>query len=736
MHFSKTILSRTLLVSFVLINFLSHINTVSAQDVSFNDYILKAQATHGKAAARLALQAFQFQAEKAKPLDNAAITCAQIAIDNQSDEDAQAIIDLWQQKENLKKESIDFARLTGLQADIKEIQHQSDAAIELYQQALVLLTVNGGEAYEGDIYLGMALSYNRLRNYPKSLDCLDKAMNRAVKQMDEPLRLKTIHQKAQIYAQLANYSQAIELQLRANELANKLNNKSIEANSLNNLGKLYTIIGQHIKAQEALNQSLELFKQQNDSAGISFCLRNIGETYYMQGNASQASNYYQQSLSIQENLKDTLMMASLKVDLGKVAFKSNQHQEAIKHYMQAIDLQNNKNDKSLQSLIYYHLGETYLAMGNSVLSEEYCNKSLQIAIAIGERKQQAQCYNALSHIFEQKGDYKNALRSKNEYAQLKDTILNIQTIEHMARMDAIYRSLQKENTIKDLKAQNANASRSLDRQKITGITLLITTVLLLSISILMYFAYRYKQRASRKLRQINKELEVLNSTKDKFFSIISHDLKSPINSILGFSEMLVLHAETHSTETLIEHSQIIHNSTKKLYNLVDNLLLWSRTQVGSTQYKPEHLDIAILCQNIISLLRISASEKDILISSKIDKNLTAFADVNLFNTVMRNLISNAVKFSPVGATITVSAYPRNDEAVIAIADTGVGIDRENLDKLFRIDENVSTTGTFNEKGSGLGLILCKEFTEINKGTIWAESEPGKGSTFYFTVPLA
>lgn len=734
MHFKEKRLLQTLIFCAFLLLQVVGTFSVCAEEPVGDALLQKAIETQGRQGAIYAHQAFAEYIKDNKPTTDFAAACVRIAIDNNAATEAQAILDLWRQHNSIPPESIDFARFTALEAGVRDLQNQYEGAIELYQQALELLSIKGGEQYEGDVYLGIALTYWHLRNYPKSLDCLDNAQSRAIKHLDELLRLKVLLNKGLIYSQLANYSQAIEYQLLANELAKRLHHTKIEATSLGQLGSIYTNISQYDKAHQVLGEALALNRQLNNQQGIGECLRHMGQTYYAKGNAGEAINYFTQSLAIQEALGDTLMMSKLKVDMGQVAFKNNQYQQAVKYYMQAIDCMDDESDLSLLSAIYFHLGETYLAMGNTTLALDYCNQSLEIAIKIGEREQQARCYNALSNIYEQQGRYSQALQSKNVYALLKDSILNSQTIEYMARMDAIYRSIQKENTIKSLKAENALTVKSLDRQRIVGLASLVAAVLLFGLSILMYFAYRYMRKASQKLKDVNLELAHLNTTKDKFFSIISHDLKSPINSILGFSEMLALHAETHSTESLIEYSHTVHNSTKRLYDLVDNLLLWSRTQVGSTPYRPERLDIGILSQNLISLLRMSAEEKDILLSGKIEPGLTAYGDVNLFNTVMRNLISNAIKFSKTGGSITVAASSRKSDVLVAISDTGVGIEKENLEKLFRIDANVSTTGTFNEKGSGLGLILCKEFVEINKGEIWAESEPGRGSTFYFTLP--
>lgn len=233
------------------------------------------------------------------------------------------------------------------------------------------------------------------------------------------------------------------------------------------------------------------------------------------------------------------------------------------------------------------------------------------------------------------------------------------------------------------------------------------------------------------------EAKKSNDSKDKFFSIVAHDLKSPFNSLMGLSEMLMLQAENLNSEQVQYHSRQIFNSSKRLYTLVDDLLQWSRAQSGKIAYNPEKIDINILSSNVVNLQRISVQEKDIVIALKMDSGLEAYADANIYSTVLRNLIANAIKFSKLGSTIYVSAHRRSEGMIeVMINDRGVGMEREILESIFKIDEKHTTVGTFNEQGTGLGLILCKEFVEINRGQIFVESEVGLGTTVRFTVPAA
>ncbi|MEN8121283.1 MAG: ATP-binding protein [Bacteroidota bacterium] len=232
-----------------------------------------------------------------------------------------------------------------------------------------------------------------------------------------------------------------------------------------------------------------------------------------------------------------------------------------------------------------------------------------------------------------------------------------------------------------------------------------------------------------------KSLENLNKTKDRFFSIISHDLKSPFNSLLGLTELLKLERETMSDEEIDHLIDLIHQSSEQGYKLVLNILEWSRAQTDQIEYKPAKLDLYKLAIENVELLKAQAENKSIdILVERFPKNNFVFADQNMINTVLRNLISNAIKYTEKGEIkITINCNIPNCK--LSIKDTGIGISKESLKKLFDIDYNTSTKGTLGEKGTGLGLILCKEFIEKNNGEIFVESTVNKGSTFSFSLPL-
>lgn len=229
-------------------------------------------------------------------------------------------------------------------------------------------------------------------------------------------------------------------------------------------------------------------------------------------------------------------------------------------------------------------------------------------------------------------------------------------------------------------------------------------------------------------------LRELNATKDKFFSIIAHDLKSPFNGILGFSNILNEQLKLKDYDGIEEYSAIIHQSSQRAMNLITNLIEWSRSQSGRMDFNPDYVEISSLLNEIYEISNVAAREKSISLKMEIPRHLSVLLDKEMISSVIRNLISNAIKFTHPGGEIIVRAELLNYDLQISVKDTGVGIASQNLVKLFRIDETYSVTGTNNEKGTGLGLILCKEFVEKHKGKIWVESKVDKGSTFFFTIP--
>lgn len=245
-----------------------------------------------------------------------------------------------------------------------------------------------------------------------------------------------------------------------------------------------------------------------------------------------------------------------------------------------------------------------------------------------------------------------------------------------------------------------------------------------------------KIEREKQLKELSEKFKELNATKDKFFSIIAHDLKNPFNSILGFSELLLSNIEKYNLEEIEKFTGIINSTSQNAYNLLENLLNWSRAQTGSIEFSPERIDLAQLVSENLEFVDYLALKKCITIYFDPGGSYWVEADKNMIDTVLRNLLTNSIKFSYTGGSIHVEISQYDQYFNVSIKDNGIGIEPENLDKLFRIDSKYSTYGTNQEKGSGLGLIISKEFVLKNNGNIIVLSEFGKGSEFIISLPVA
>jgi len=249
------------------------------------------------------------------------------------------------------------------------------------------------------------------------------------------------------------------------------------------------------------------------------------------------------------------------------------------------------------------------------------------------------------------------------------------------------------------------------------------------------------EKAHTELEVLVADLQKLNASKDKFFSIVAHDLKGPFQPLLGLSELIPLIVDTGTPEEVKEMGESINRSAKNVYALLENLLQWSRLEMGRMEYAPTRLNLKEISQGTVTLLTDFATTKGVHLRNTVQSGIFVYADENMLYTILRNLTSNAIKFTPSHGVVTISTRRKGDLSdgknflEVSVSDTGVGITQQNMNKLFKIDEHVTTLGTAKEQGTGLGLIMCKEMVEKNGGRIWIESEVGQGTTMWFTIPL-
>ena len=246
---------------------------------------------------------------------------------------------------------------------------------------------------------------------------------------------------------------------------------------------------------------------------------------------------------------------------------------------------------------------------------------------------------------------------------------------------------------------------------------------------------RKVQERTHELEKQAAKLKELNATKDKFFGIIAHDLKNPLSSLIGASELLINYVNQLDKDNILNISMLLHGSAQQGYALLENLLEWSMTQTGKLEFFTQKMILNEVIKDTIAIFHTQATNKNVDLQCKVNGILEAEFDKNLISSVLRNLLSNAIKFTPKNGKVFIHAYKTKDSIEICVKDTGIGIPEEIGNSIFRIDVKYTREGTEQEKGTGLGLLLCREFVERHGGRIWVESKLGEGSEFKFTIPL-
>jgi PAS domain S-box-containing protein len=244
-----------------------------------------------------------------------------------------------------------------------------------------------------------------------------------------------------------------------------------------------------------------------------------------------------------------------------------------------------------------------------------------------------------------------------------------------------------------------------------------------------------RKRAELALKENERKLLQLNTDKDRFISILSHDLRSPFNNLLGLSEVLTEDIRKLDIVEIEEIAKNINKTAQTTFNLLEDILMWARANSGKIPFNPKTLSLEDICKNTLEIFNQSAKAKNIAINYSVPDHINVFADIDMLKTVLRNLVSNAIKFTNKNGAININAEENDGNVTISVFDNGIGIKPDDLTKLFNISEVLTTKGTAEETGTGLGLLLCKEFVEKHGGKIWVESEVGKGSEFKFTLPI-
>lgn len=553
----------------------------------------------------------------------------------------------------------------------------------------------------------------------------------------------TYNQLGNIYWEQGNIHKALQAFINANTIIEKHNLSSLKISTLANIANIYTADKQWSIALIKLNEILKLAKETNNIYYQAWANNNIGTVYETLENYNKALTHYQRSLEIRKSGNITNGLSSNYHNLGSIHYRLGDYKQAIYFLNTSLTIAKENNSKVNFIYDYEFLSRVYIKTKKYTKAASFLSKAIAMANELNLIKKKVDLSKLQTEYYFETGDLDLAQKAFTEYDSLRNHVNETEKSEKIIQMQTLYETEKKEKENELLKAQNElsslNLKKEIDQKDQIIIGLGVSLALLILIVILlrnMMIANKANKDTNIKLEESNKQLKLINSTKDKFFSIIAHDLRSPLGAILSFSNLIDNECQSSKeVKTVSEYNSYLNQAARNLNSLLENLLQWAKSQLGNIKFQPIPLNIANLIQNNIEIQKFKAKEKSITIISHVDDTTSAYADINMINTVVRNLLSNAIKFSYPKSDINLRANINGKMLQLSVQDKGIGISESKQKKLFNIDSNQSTLGTNNETGTGLGLILCKEFVETNGGTIWITSEEGEGATFTFTIPL-
>ncbi|MBI5324771.1 MAG: tetratricopeptide repeat-containing sensor histidine kinase [Ignavibacteriae bacterium] len=614
-------------------------------------------------------------------------------------------------------------------------------AIEFYNYSIIIFKELKDTSRWARVLHQIAGVYDDLGNYEAGLDYYKKSLELKKKIGDRKGVANSYTNIGIIYKDIGNYANALDYQLKALTIYEDIGNENDVALSYMNIGIIYKNLDDYKKSLSYSTKALEMFKRSGNNKMIARTLNNIGNIYLKLDDYFKAEEYLSKAISSFIGLNDQKMIAKCMNNIGNLKLRVGEKDSALYYYLKAKEIHDEVDDKQGLAIIYQNMGNIYIGKSDLDKALGYVQKSLSIAEEIGIKEIMKDDFLYLNEIYESKGDYKKANYFLKKHETIKDSIYNVEIAKSLSDLQYKFDIEKKNKENEALKKENES------RNKI-ALQFILLTILSVILLILLFSRYIFRRKTFRLISEKNKDLEVinerltesekhlkeLNATKDKFFSIIAHDLINPFNAFMETTKFLYENYNKISVNEIKELLGDITDSAKNLHTLLENLLQWSRTQTGKIVFNPDNVNIKYIIDNIFYLLKLNAEKKKISLEYSVEENTIVYADPFMLTTIMRNLISNALKFTNEGGKIKVISRENHNYIEIDVTDNGVGISPDYIDKLFRVDIQLSTLGTKQEQGTGLGLVLCKEFVERNGGKINVESEPGKGSTFKFTLP--
>lgn len=601
-------------------------------------------------------------------------------------------------------------------------------------------------------YLGFYYSKNGL--FTEAFENNEKAIqiNREIK--DTVSLIKCLNQKTTNYFQSNDYVNAIKNSYETLMLFDDYENDQSKSQTYAILGIAHYYADDYNASAKSTKKALQIAYSINDTSRIQSLSNNLASCYTMLHLYDSAKYYYNNSYQLLEE-NDLSSKAVFFNNIGFVNIEEKNYLEAKINLQNALNIRRRLNEPKFLAATYALFGKLYRIQDNDELAIGYYYRAYNTIKSTSDLDGMQSSALKLADLYSAVGDYKNASLYYKEHITLKDSLTKI---NDKASIEILNRKFDLKEKVKEnelLKSENKLQGLKISSKRTTIYMLIAIVLLILFMVLILLIRLRTNKNNNKNLSKKNmiissqkkelelvierlnstvKDLEIANATKEKFFSIIAHDLKNPFGAIKEATKMLNNKNFSIREETKSRLINELSLSAENSYNLLDNLLNWARSQQNSIELNPEYVDIKDLVEQSIKPYLQNTHDKNIKVNTSAVGHYNVKCDINTIKTVIGNIYSNANKFTPENGEIKIETLIGNDFVSIAIKDSGIGMTDVQIDNLFKIEKSQSTFGTNKEKGTGLGLILCHEFIKLNNGNVRVESLKNQGSCFYINIP--
>jgi len=607
-----------------------------------------------------------------------------------------------------------------------------------------------------DAYRNIGAFYNIRGEYTQAMNYFNEGLSLA-EENEYWLGMANIYNSMGLnHYDRGNFSEAVAHYLQALEIKERHLSENEQSKTLSNLGLVFSDMDEYEQALNFHNRALEIRKKLNNKLGMASSLANIGLIYKKKGDLEEALESFTSTLEIGKELKNNQLASVSHFNLGEILLSQGDYEGSLFHFEAALEVDTEMEDKAGISDDLLGIGEVKAKLGNLAEARKSIQRSLDLSMESGIKSNIAKSHLLLSEIFEKEKNSREALYHFKLHTAYKDSVLNLESEKQIQEIAAKYEFDKKEAAMRQEQREvDLENEKLMEKRLRIGFSIILVILLIAFFIALRSIRYQVKAKTlvtqqknslealnkkilqqKKEIEQVAKKLFEVNKTKDKLFSIVGHDLKSPINSLKGLMQYVV--DEKLSQDEFLLVSTQLRNEVEHVHFTLINLLHWAKSQMKGIVTDTEKVSVNRILQENINLYKPVSETKQIQIEDHLIPETNCLADREQCNLIIRNLLNNALKFTNRGGKITVCSKKINDTHwEISIQDNGIGMDKQTVSKLFQpVIRGKQKYGTAGEKGTGLGLQLTKDFILKNGGDIQVTSEPGKGSTFSFTLPMA